>query len=160
MGKAVIPSALSFVSFEPRGCSFQGFLSIEAVAAGEQDLEATLRKATGVYELTIKRMRSLLGEIERVRADHKLVRARKMWDIGEAVFQLRDKLQSLSLELDGVYDHLVRDLGVKRKWLEKAIIFRRYLPDRQLVPTSLRWGRCEKGTRRVALRLAEGLPLD
>lgn len=160
MGKAVTPSPLSFVSFKPSGCSFQGFLSIEAVAAGEQDPEATLRKATRVYELAIKRMRSVLAEIERARANHKPVRARKMWDIGEAVFKLRDKLQSLSLELDGVYDHLVRDLGVKRKWLEKPIIFRRYLPDKQLVPTSLRWGRCEKGTRRVALRLAQGLPLD
>ena len=160
MGKAVTPGPLNFVSFKPKGFSFQGFLSIEAVATSEQDLEPTLRKATEVYEVTIKRMRCLVAEIERARANHKPVRARKMWDIGQAVFELRDKLQSLSLELDGVYDHLVRDLGVKRKWLEKAIIFRRYLPHKRVIPTSLRWGRCEKGTRRVALRLAQGLPLD
>jgi len=108
MGKAVRPNPLSFVSFKPRGCSFQGFLSIEAVAAGEQDLETTLRKATRVYELTIKRMRCMLAEIEHARANHQPVRARKMWDIGHAVFELRDKLQSLSLELDGVYGDTYR----------------------------------------------------
>ena len=133
---------------------------MDAIAAGPEDPEATLRQAAEIYKRAIKRMRSLVVEIRRARADHKPIRARKMWDIGQAVFLLRDRLESLSLELDNLYDHLVRDLGVKRKWLEKAIIFRRYLPHKQLIPTSLRWGRCEKGTRRVALKLAEGLPLD
>jgi len=70
-----------------------------------------------------------------------------------------DALAELSLEIDDVYKHLVRDLGAKRKWLEKAIIFRRYLPTQDLIPQSLNWGRCEKGTRRVAERLRDGLPL-
>jgi len=38
-------------------------------------------------------------------------------------------------------------LGVKKKWLEKAIIFRRYVDDKNAIPKNLNWGKCEKGTK-------------
>jgi hypothetical protein len=151
---------LSFVSFEPRDGKFIGFLSMEAAIGSERDPEAILHKATKIYERSIIRIRSILVEIKSARANRKPIAARKIWQIGDIIFELRDNLEKLSLQLDGVYVHLVRDLGVKRKWLEKVIILRRYLPIESLVPKSLNWGRCEKGTRRVAERLSKRLSLD
>lgn len=56
------------------------------------------------------------------------------------------------------YGHLERDLGVARKWLVKAVIFRRYLPDPDRIPPDLNWGRCSDGTRRKAELLQKGTP--
>ena len=123
---------------------------MEELISSDNDPEPTLRKAAELYEYSIAKMRSLVEEIQNFRDNRKLLPARKVWQLGNAVFELQDNLFQLSLQLDGLYDHLVRDLGVKRKWLEKVIIFRRYLPDENAIPQSLNWGRCEKGTRRAA----------
>ena len=85
--------------------------------------------------------------------------ARDVWKVGDVVFKLTEDLRSLALEVDDLYAHLTRDIGVKRKWLEKAIILRRYVPDRKAIPAQLNWGRIEKGTKRSAERIAQGLPL-
>lgn len=148
--------SLYFVSFEPIK-KYRCYLSMNAVINGKKDLEPLLSKASDIYEHAITRMNFLIAEINAVRSKRKPVTARKIWDVGDAIFTLRDELGQLGLELDGVYDHLTRDLGVKRKWLEKVIILRRYLPNKEPIPESLNWGRCEKGTRRVAEQIKSGL---
>ena len=151
---------LAFVSFKPQDGNFVGLLSMDSVISEEIDLEVALGNAAKIYERSIIKMGSILGEIRDGRANHKPIPARKIWQIGQLIFQLRSQLERLSLQLDGLYNHLVRDLGVKRKWLEKVIILRRYIPDKEMIPKPLNWGRCEKGTRRIALKLTKGLPLD
>lgn len=157
--KEIISNNLAFISFEPQNEHFIGFLSLEAIINSEKDPELTLRKATKLYERSIIKMRRIVAEIQAARANRKDLSARKIWLLGDAIFTLKDDLAKLSLQLDNVYAHLSRDLGVKRKWLEKVVIFRRHLPHEGLIPKSLNWGRCEKGTRRVAERLREGLPI-
>ncbi|MBA7503551.1 hypothetical protein ES706_02162 [subsurface metagenome] len=144
---------LAFISFEPSNGHFTAFLPIEELISSDNDPEPTLRKVAEVYEHSIVKMRNLVKQIQNFRDNRKLLPARKVWQLGDAIFELQDNLNKLSLQLDGLYDHLVRDLGVKRKWLEKVITFRRYLPDENAVPQSLNWGRCEKGTRRAAENL-------
>ena len=151
---------LAFVAFEPRDGQFEAFLSMEGLLSGEGDPELVLQEAARLYETATGRMRSLLAEIEDHRAHRTLIPARKVWQVGDAVFELTEELASLALRLNGVYAHLVRDLGVKRKWLEKVVILRRYVPKENAIPESLSWGRCEKGTRRIAERLSKGLPLS
>ena len=156
MGKKVTSKKLTFVSFEPRNGSFTGFLPMEGLISMEKDPDLVLRKAATLYERSIIAMRALVAEIHRFRANHTLTPARTIWQLGNAIFELRAGLERLHLQVDGFYDHLVRDLDVKRKWLEKVIIFRRYLPKEDLIPESLNWGRCEKGTKRVAEKLLKG----
>ena len=129
---------------------------MEDVILGDDDPEVKLERAAAVYQRSITKMRELVKEIRSFRDERKPLPARKVWQLGDAIFELQHKLGELSLQVDGLYDHLVRDLGVKRKWLEKVIILRRYLPDENAIPQSLNWGRCEKGTRRVAQRLRKG----
>jgi hypothetical protein len=150
---------LAFVSFEPDNERFVPFVSIDQFLSGRRDPELTLKKAADAYRRAIAVMRSLVMEIHDYRMKHKLLPAQSVWELGNSVFVLINELEELSLQLDGVYDHLVRDLGVKRKWLEKVIILRRYVPRKDLIPKSLNWGQCEKGTRRKAERIAKGLPV-
>jgi hypothetical protein len=155
----MIKDKIAFVSFEPVDKRFRAYLSMEKLISSDKDPELTLKKAVKIYENSIIKMRTFIKEIQNIRSNRKHLPARKIWQLGNAIFELQGNLNKLSLQLDGLYDHLVRDLGVKRKWLEKVIIFRRYLPDKKAVPQLLNWGRCEKGTRQVAEKLRKGMLL-
>jgi len=155
----MIEDKLTFISFEPNNERFRAFLSMEEFISSDKDPELTIRKAIKIYENSMTKMRTFIKEIQNFRDNRKLLPARKVWQLGDAIFELQGNLNKLSLQLDGLYNHLVRDLGVKRKWLEKVIIFRRYLPNEKAIPQLLNWGRCEKGTRRAAEKLRKGLPL-
>lgn len=159
MGEKVNTGKLSFVSFEPKGQGFIAFLSMEGLVSNGRNPELILQDAANLYRQSIMDMRLRIDELKVFRATRKKIPARKIWQIGNIIFELKYGLEKFSFEIDGLYSHLVRDLGVKRKWLEKVIIFRRYLLKEKLIPKSLNWGSCEKGTRRVAKRLCNGLPL-
>lgn len=148
--------ALSFISFEPKEGKFFAFLPVETAIKEENNLESKLSKLSKIYEVSIIEMRSVLGEIKKVKINKKTVPAYQIWRLGDKIFYLTEKLENLSFQLDDLYKHLVRDLGVKRKWLEKVVIFRRYIPNERIIPRKSNWGVFEKGTRRKAEQLANG----
>ncbi len=147
---------LSFVSFKPENSGYTGHVPIEELWSSNRDYETVLQEASNLYEGSIVRMQRMIDEINSYRNQRRLLPARKIWKLGNMIFTLIEDLKGLSLQIDGLYDHLCRDLNVKRKWLEKVIIFRRYIPNVSLIPDSLNWGRCEKGTRKIAERIAQG----
>jgi hypothetical protein len=145
---------LWFVQLEPGSRGVRASLVADAVFSLPEDPERLLKKAGDIYATQLVLMRAVVSDIHELRKARRHVPARKMWQLGDLVFRLRDAFAKHSLQLDDLYHHLTRDLGVKRKWLEKAIILRRYLPQQKMIPLSLNWGRCEKGTRRIARDLA------
>jgi len=147
---------LYFVSFEMKDTQFKASLAMETFVTTGVDQEVLLQSSANVYEKSIRSMCLIVDEIRAIRENRQLTPARKIWELGDEIFRLTKELAALSLQVDGLYSHLVRDLGVKRKWLEKVVIFRRYLPDKVLIPESLNWGQCEKGTRKAAERLLSG----
>ena len=150
---------LFFVSFDRRGDQFVGLLPVEAALTVADDPESLLCKAATAYGRSVCRMRVIVAEIESVRSSRQPISARMVWDLGDLVFRLRNALANLSLQVDDLYGHLVRDIGVPQKRLEKVVTLRRYVPKRTLIPKDLNWGRCEKGTRTVAERLSKGVAL-
>ena len=148
---------LEFVTFKKEQGEYIAYTSIKQFFSSDRDIEAVLKEAARLYERSVKQMQSLVAEINTTRNRHILLPARNIWKLGNIIFELVESLKRLSLQIDGIYDHLVRDLNVKRKWLEKVIIFRRYIPDEHMIPESLNWGRCEKGTRRIAENIQKGL---
>jgi len=146
----------SFISIEPKNGNFVASMSMEGFIDNEVDPEVLTRNAINIYEKYIKRMRNFIGGIQDDRKKRKPIFARKIWQLGNAIFKMTEELENLSLYLDNLYYHLTRDLGVKRKWLEKVVIFRRYILEVSLIPKSLNWGRCEKGTRNIAEKISKG----
>lgn len=157
MGQEIATKKLSFVSFELKNNTYVGSLSLDAAMIEHGNLETVLQRATKVYSHSIYKMSTLIEQIAEMRNHRKRVPARKIWELGDHIFKLKKDLERLSLQLDGLYAHLVRDLQVKKKWLEKVVIFRRYIHKKTLIPKSLNWGRCEKGTKRVAVALQKGI---
>ena len=160
MGKQLRADDRAFVSFEPRDGHFVAFLSLDAALSGDADPQKLALRAASAYTRAVLKMRGMVAEVESARAKRRLVSARQMWRIGNAVVNLRRRLDALSLELDDLYAHLVRDLGVKRDWLEKAIIFRRHLPREALIPEPLNWGRCARVPGRAARQVRRGEPVE
>ncbi|MBN2378547.1 hypothetical protein JXM67_01930 [candidate division WOR-3 bacterium] len=152
---------LPFVSFkQTSGGQFKGFLSIDFALREDVEPKHLLQKATEVYEKNIKKMRKDINEMKLARETHTHISARKAWEVGDKIFKLKDDLAALGVQIDGVYRHLIRDLNVRRKWLEKIIIFRRYIFTESAIPKGLNWGKCSKVPKRSAERIVKGLTLD
>ncbi len=139
-----------FVSFKKNKDEYNAFISIDELLSSKENLELLLKKASSIYGNSISRMVDKIKEINTFRNNRRPLPARKVWELGDIIFELVNELDKLSLQIDGIYDHLERDLNVRRKWLEKVIIFRRYISRVSVIPQILNWGKCEKGTRRIA----------
>lgn len=149
----MIPKTLQFVSFNPSNGSFNGFLSIGVAFEVEDDPQILIKKAVGVYEKYIRKMRLMVEDLNEARLKHIPVPASKIWVFGNNIFMLKNELEYLGLQVDGLYEHLSRDLSVKRKWLEKVVILRRYIPSKNIIPRASKWGAFEKGTAKKARAL-------
>ena len=156
MGSQMMSHEPKFVSFEKKGDTYSAFVAIDGFLSGNDDLPALLAQASALYGRYVLEMRTLVDLIAAYRRKRHPLPARKVWQLGDLIFRLVGQLNRLSLEIDGIYDHLERDLGTKRKWLEKVIIFRRYIAQETTIPEHLNWGRCEKGTRRIAEMIQRG----
>lgn len=145
-----------FVSFKPTPDRYRfiGRLPVDEMSEVDGDIADLLSKAEEVYGSYIARMRDLVNKINELRK-HRKFSARMAWVLGDLIFELRDQLGALSLQLDGIYEHLTRDLGANKKWLEKVVILRRYLPVEEMIPPGLNWGYFEHSTRRKAEQLRE-----
>jgi hypothetical protein len=147
----------TFVSFKKNKEKYDAFIAIDGFFSSNDDLESLLNKASTLYGRYISKMLALINVITTFRTSRRPLPARKIWQLGDLIFKLVNELNRLSLQIDGIYDHLERDLNAKRKWLEKVIIFRRYIPEERMIPEHLNWGKCEKGTRRVAELIQKGI---
>ena len=146
-----------FVSFEVKGDNYSALVPMDELLAGNDNLPSLLAQASALYGSHVSDMRALVDLIAAYRHKRKLVPARMVWQLGDLIFGLVTQLDRLALEIDGIYGHLERDLGAKRKWLEKVIIFRRYIAQETTIPEDLNWGKCEKGTRRIAEMIQRGV---
>jgi len=154
MGDEMNDDELAFVSFEKSSEGFKGSLSLQNLSS-VSEFEKTITKAEEIYEQYIQTIKNTLAEIYRLRRHRLPGSARMAWELGDTIFRLTTDLKNLGLQIDGLYDHLLRDTGANKKWLEKVIILRRYVPERDLIPESLTWTYFEKSTRRKAENIFE-----
>ena len=149
----------AFVAFEPREDGFVASVPMGQLDSLGNHPESVLMAASIVYGRSVRAMRTILDDLDGLKAKRTPIPAQKIWEFGDAVFRLVDELRNSSLELDGLYEHLMRDLGIDNGRLGKyrmtrAVTFRRHLPAKELIPESLRWRECEKNARGMAERLA------
>lgn len=136
------------ITFKRVGSNFTGLIPIGSFLSAEEDLHKKLQSASSVYGDALTDMRATLAGIQQLGKRRAHAPARLVWRLGNSVFSLKRHLAQLSFEVDGLYDHICRDLEINRKWLEKVVILRRYVGRENLLPTSLTWGQIDKGTRR------------
>ena len=148
-------SGLTFVAFEPRGDGFIASAPLEQLDNLGARPEAVLQAAGAVYGRAVAEMRAQLSAMAELKAQRQPITAQKVWELGDTIFNLSGNLAQSSLEFDDLYGHLTRDLGVKRMWLEKVIILRRYINRKELLPVSLKWHQFYSAPKKTAQRLLE-----
>ena len=150
-------SELLFVSFKRTEGRFIAYVPVNQLLSADQDkdTENILHEAVDLYEQVLTNMKSALEDIDHYRKNHKFLPAKIVWKLGNIIFNFVEMLEKNGLQIDGIYEHFERDLDIKRKWLEKVITFRRYIPNENIIPMSMNWGYFEKGTRRKAVDFIE-----
>jgi|GEM_PF-1121196 len=146
---------LIFVSFEKSDDSYTASLFLQEYGSVRVDPESLLRRAERIYSKSVTVMESEIRAIKNYRSGKTRTPARAIWHLGDSIFKLISDLERLSVQINNLYSHLERDLEVKRKWLEKVVILRRYIDKVEYIPVELNWGQCEKGTRKAALKLTQ-----
>ena len=149
---------LASVALQPRADGFIASAPLTQLDRLGDKPEAALQTACAVYGRTISAMRQVLDDIDQLKKGRTPIPARKMWELGHAVVTLGAELEANAMELDGLNDHLVRDLGINGKRMGTIVTFRRHLPDQQLIPESLGWSQVEKQARKVAEELKAAQP--
>jgi len=153
-GKKVREMGKIGITFQPD--SYGGFIaavSIEDIINISENMDDLLIQASKIYSLSIRRMRMILKEKEEKRKSSRRVPAVLVWDLGDAVIRLVKRLSLNNLELEDLYGHLVRDLKISKSTIAKAIILRRYILERKLLPPTLNWGAFSNSPKRFALKL-------
>ncbi len=144
---------LTFVTFKKEGGVFKTYIPVSQFLSSNTNIDDILKVAANLYEQFLTATRTELIDVNNYRMHNKPLPARVIWRLGDKIFRFVESLAERKLEIDGIYVHLSRDFNVKRKWLEKVIIFRRYIPDEYYIPESVNWGYFEKSTRRKAEEL-------
>lgn len=154
------PKKLALITIEPDKSKFIAYLSLDDSLLMEKDPAIISEIAVIIYKDTINNMASIIDNMKEYKKNRRPIPAKLVWKFADHIFKLKLMLEAIELQINGLYGHIGRDLELKRKWLEKVVAFRRYLPKESLIPESLNWGKFEKGTRRKAERLRNGLSVD
>ena len=141
------------VALEPRGEAFVASIPLAQLERLGNRPDEQLQVACDAYGRTVGIMREVLADIEQLKSSRTPIPARKMWELGDAVVNLGAELEENDMEMDGLNDHLVRDLGINAKRMGTIVTFRRHLPDQEMIPETLGWSQCEKKARHVAQEL-------
>jgi hypothetical protein len=141
-------SGLTFITFIQTERGYRAEIPIESYINSRDRIELLLHKAENLYTKYIEKMKLQIGKINELKKKQRGT-ARSYWELGNLILELLDNQNKLSFEIDGLYDHLMRDLCVKRMWLEKVIIFRRYVPKVEMIPRRKNWGEYSDAPRKA-----------
>ena len=147
---------LALIAVEPRDEGFVASVPIFLLDRLGDKPDVSLQAACDAYGRTIGAMREVMADIDQLKRKRIPIPARKMWELGDAVVALSSELEEDSMEVEGLNDHLVRDLGINGKRMGTIVTFRRHLPEKELIPEKLGWSQCEKQARKVAEELKAG----
>lgn len=114
-------------------------------------LDLATRKAASHYERLVDTCVLIIDRIRRQQPVFNLVDAKEMWMLGDAIHWFAGVLKKTGFCLDGLYEHLGRDLGISRSLIEKVIIFRTYLQNPRVIPDDVRWKEVRDAPRRAAV---------
>ena len=142
-----------FISFIPTGSSYQATVPLTQVTEGCSIDETDIEDAVRIYTQSIRAIRKSLSILQKCRLSNGRIPARLVWDVGNEIINLVRKLDTCGFVVDGLYSHLVRDLGKKYDWIRRVVRFRRHLDKRAYIPSDLNWGKCKDSPMRIAKEL-------
>lgn len=146
-----------FVSFHMIEGECIAAVSLGYVQEGRITEDTELRSLAEIYVNSISTLKNMVEEIEEFKSNKIALSPSHMWDIGDTIVSLVEGIDARGFQIDNLYDHLVRDIGRNRDWLNRVMIFRRHLPKRELIPSGLKWSACKRAPKRSAEMIERGV---
>lgn len=151
------PIPIKFQKNERKGeAKFVASVSLKDFLARKDeqtDLDLEVKKAADQYQELVDNCRSIIDRIQKQKKILNRVSVKEMWRLGDAIHNFAGLLRKVGFCLDGLYEHLSRDLDIRRSLIEKVIIFRSYLKNPGLIPDNILWKEVWQAPRRVAVSL-------
>ena len=134
---------------------FLGSVSLQDLMKKDPDrfnLNSEIKKNTKKYEKLTEESNAIM---EKIRRSHSInqTRLKDMWKLGDKIHRFADSLRDDGFYLNGLYEHLVRDLGASRDLLKRVIIFRSHFPSCSLIPNNMLWKEVRDAPRTSAQEL-------
>jgi len=104
------------------------------------------------YEKLIEECKTIINKVKKGDSINQ-ASLKDMWSLGDKVHRFTNSLKKDGFYLNGLYEHLVRDLQVSRDLLEKVIIFRSHFPNHSLIPKEMLWKEIRYAPRQNAEKL-------
>lgn len=120
------------------------------------NLSSQTKKAAVNYNRFIKQCKIIIDRIKRGDSINQ-ASLKDMWSLGNKIRSFTNSLKKDGFYLNGLYEHLMRDLQVSRNLLEKVVVFRSYFSDRSLIPNNMAWREIRYAPRRNAEKLKKTL---
>jgi len=120
---------------------FVGSVSLQELITRDEtqiSLSSRTKRATKKYEQCLAQCKRILSRIERYPSANQTP-LKDMWSFGNGIHRLAKSLRRDGFYLNGLYDHLTRDLNVSRDLLERVVVFRSHLENRSLIPKDMIW---------------------
>ena len=144
------------ITFELSQDGFIALVSIEDLISNNKTLDELLNWAAKIYTIAIKKLKILIKKKEKIKTEKILVPALLIWNFGDIIIKLVNKLLIKNLEIEDLYKHLERDLKVSRSTVANAVTFRRYISNRKILPLGLSWSSVKGKPKKFALELLDG----
>jgi len=120
------------------------------------NLSSQTKKAAVNYEKFIQECKVIIDKIKKGASINQAF-LRDMWSLGSKIRSFTNSLKKDGFYLNGLYEHLTRDLQVSRNLLEKVVIFRSYFSNRSLIPNNMLWREIRYAPRKNAEKLKKTL---
>lgn len=141
------------------GAEFTGSVSLQDFVENgirRNNLSSQTKKAATNYQKFIQECKIIIDRVKRGVSINQ-ASLKDMWSLGNKIRRFTNGLEKHGFYLNGLYEHLMRDLQVSRDLLEKVIIFRSYFSDRSLIPNNMVWREIRDAVRTNAEKLERTL---
>lgn len=149
-----------FITFEVIEGSFKGYITLDDAIKKNIDHKKVINDSVNIYSFYIKKMRSVLKNLKDKKKSEGYINSLIVWRLGDLIFKLTDDLKKNGFILDRIYEHLSRDLNKHPKWIQHTVSFRRYIPDKSVIPENQKWGNLSRAIKRNSLKLLRGIPIE
>ncbi len=151
MGQDAVSVSVKFI---PRTSRFAAAIRVDGQVGWPRFLDHVPKDLAEVYAMRIRNMRLILEANERRKRRGEPVLARSIWGLGNRIFLLRRDVElRFWMEIEDLYGHLERDLGLSRQTLSRIVTLRRYVPQMKMIPPGLTWSAISSSPK----RFGEGL---